>query len=305
MKKKVFAAALSAVCTAALAMTGTGLSASAEAAPGKVRIMGDLDGDLCVSAGDAQATLNLYVDSLIGKASADADMENGTADIDMDGKITAADAQSILNYYCRTLVGGQPLWAEYREQSYVGQEDQNETGKYIEDAEGNLILNPAYEKQQALFGKSCMYLEVGCASGAPGEQVSVPIYVSGASHLAGFQFYLNNSSAIRIDSIDTDNVYLYDQEDPLWGTETTEDGERGILVWVNAGGRNVEVTDGTIIGYYNYIIPEDAESGSFIPLTIDEQNSIFVLSTPNQLKTVNGPSMCYNFTLLNGVIAVK
>ncbi len=274
MKKKTFAAILCAACMSAAAMTGTGMPASAAASVQQTRIMGDLNGDLAVDAVDAQRTLHLYVDGLAGKADLNADMENGYVDIDMDGQISASDAQSILSYYCRTLSGKQPLWAEYRDVSYVTE---------ASDADGN---------QGVPFSKTGMYVEIGCAQGAPGETVSVPVYIAGAPMLAGFQFYLNHAGGAELTGISIEGSDIYGSVDEVLANA---DPECGALIWVNARGANKSIRNGAILGTYSYQIPEDAKPGDHYSLTI-ERNSMFVTNE------VNG---AYQYTLLDGVIMVQ
>ncbi|MBQ8920647.1 MAG: hypothetical protein IJ060_00595 [Oscillospiraceae bacterium] len=304
MKKKLAAILMSAVCGAAVAVSVSApCSAAAKAAPA-VRLMGDLDGDLSVSVEDAQMALQLYTDSLAEKASANADLENGVADIDMDGKIDAGDAQNILSYYCRTLSGQQPLWAEYREVSYIDGNDHYNQDKYIWDEEaGEMVENPNYEYKDTVFGKTGMYLEVGCAQGAPGETVEVPVYVAGAPLMAGFQFYLNQSGDALLTAIRSDLEEMFPNSDFIYNT----DPEVGALVWCAARGDNMSVEDGTVIGTFSYRIPENAESGAHYPLVIDKVNTMFVTNGEELGGNIFGEShrAAYQYTLLDGVIVVK
>jgi len=305
MKKKIAAILMSAVCGTTAAISAGSPCGAAEAAPA-VRLMGDINGDMNVSVEDAQLTLRLYTDSLANKASAKADMVNGAADTDMDGSINIADAQNILSYYCRTLAGDQPLWAEYREVSYIDGNDHYNKDRYIVDDEtGELIENPHFVYEDTVFGKTGMYLEVGCAQGAPGETVEVPVYVAGVPILAGFQFYLNQCGDAVLNDIQTDLEEMFPESDFLKNT----DPKAGALVWLTQKGDNISIADGTVIGTFSYTIPEDAVSGSFYPLVIDKVDTMFV-SNGSEIEGVKifGKTTslaAYQYTLLDGVIAVK
>ncbi len=308
MKKKFTAIMMSAVfCAAAAASVSIPCSAAAESTAAQpLRLMGDLDADMSVSVEDAQLALQLYTDSLAQKVSGDADKVNGVADTDMDGKIDAADAQNILNYYCCTLAGNQPLWSDYREVSYIDGNDYYNQDKYIYDEEtGEIVENPDYEYKDTVFGRTGLYLEVGCAQGAPGETVEVPVYLAGAPLLAGFQFYLNNSGGAILTDIQSDLEKIFPGSDYV----PNRDPEVGAMIWVAKQGQNMSVADGTVIGTFTYTIPETAEPGSYYPLVIDKVRTMFV-TNGSELggKGVSGKDTwraAYQFTLLDGVIAVK
>lgn len=257
---------LSAVCAAAISAGFFGmLPVSAEETAG-IRLMGDLNNDMAVAADDAQLALLLYLDGITGNADNSATAENGVADINMDGVIDAGDSQNILRYYCETLVGEQPLWAEFRDVSY-----QDGTGYYGHE-------NP-------VFTLTGMYLEIGCASGAPGETVEVPVYVAGLSRIAGLQMFM----------ITPDELPTLDIQSPVpddYGIGVTTNPDAGAFVWANA--RDISIADGYVIATYTYQIPEDAEPGIFYPLTVDTSETAFV--------TVDD---YWQYTLLSGVIAVK
>ena len=69
--------------------------------------------------------------------------------------------------------------------------------KSILDDNGNPIQ---VERAFALRG---MYLEIGCASGKPGETVTVPVYVAGVPALAGFQLSVFHEQPLKLLDIES------------------------------------------------------------------------------------------------------
>ena len=278
MKKRftAIAAAASLLCTVCACPV------SAEDAE-RYYVMGDYDGDLQVGVEDAQQSLMLYTNALARNADNIADADHGAADIDMDGQITVKDAQSILDYYCMTMAGQQPLWAEFRECSYATGEDAY--GHYDDD--GNFV--PRHNA--APFPLTGLYVEIGCAQGAPGETVTVPVYIAGASALAGLMFSMNYPADLPLTQITCPL--------PAWDDDHTDNfianTDNGRMIWVNKGGRNIALDDGYQLGTYYYTIPEDAQSGAIYKVTVDTTHTDFV--------TTDGES--YQYTLLNGVVVVK
>ena len=265
MKRTRFTAALLAAAST-FAMWQAIPASAEELAP----LMGDLDGDQKVTAVDAQAALSLYAESLVENETNEADAENNSADIDMDGEIDVLDAQKILLYYCQTLVGEQPLWAEFRTVSY-------------RDARGKTITDDA----ERPFALRDMYLEIGCAEGAPGELVDVPVYIAGVDELAGFQLFIKSDEALTLDSIVPDFYYENEVSKPEFNPAS------GAIVWAQA--QNFDPRDGQVLGSFKYQIPEDAEEGAVYRVCLnDEENNIFITKD----------FKAYEFTLLEGVVRV-
>lgn len=257
---------LSGVCAAAISLHLCGMLPASAAETAAIRLMGDLNSDMIVSSDDAQAALKIYLGGITGDTDNHATAENGVADINMDGIIDSGDAQNILRYYCNTLVGNQPLWADFRDVSY-----QDGTGYYGHE-------NP-------VFTLTGMYLEIGCASGAPGETVEIPVYVAGLSRIAGLQMFM----------ITPDELPTLDIQSPVpddYGIRVTVNPDVGAFVWANS--KDISIADGYVIATYTYQIPADAEPGTFYPLTVDTSETAFV--------TVDD---YWQYTLLSGVIAVK
>lgn len=246
-----------------------------------ITIMGDMNGDLKITSIDAQMALEIYADAIVGNAENTANAENGSADIDMNGVIDVTDAQSILLYYCQTLVGDQPLWAEFREVSYHDGQDY---------------------QGSAPFTLKGMYLEIGCAKGAPGETVTVPVYLAGITDLIGFQMSVMPPEGLTPVSISSPIEEDFPTRSEKIDTKPTFNPECGAMVWADAW--NIEIENGYIIANYTYTIPEDAESGQTYPLCLDAASTMFIAETDVD----NGDTFIlepYQYTLLNGVVVVE
>lgn len=299
MKHKHFGAKLlSAVCAAAMTLGMCGaVSASAEETP-SVRIMGDLNNDLAVGLDDAILALGISVDNMVGLADATANAENGTADIDMDGTVSLIDAMHILRYYCQTMVGDQPLWADIRTVSYA---DGTDFYSYFEkDAEGNLLLDDKGQpiriqpNEEAPFPLTGMYIELGCAVGAPGETVSVPVYIAGLPKLAGFQMLIGHDPALKLTEIVptlSTHPDWRDKLDPACNTEF--DANHGCVVMAQAF--NVSLTDGYVISEFQYQIPADAQPGTHYTVSLESYYTKFVTAQCD----------AYQYTALSGVVTVS
>lgn len=274
---KIFSAVLAAA--AAFNMCSTAFSASAAES---IRILGDLNHDLSVNSCDAQQALEIYTDSVSGLTDGSVNQDNETADINMDGSITVEDAESILLYYCQTLAGKQPLWADFRQVSY---ENGSSYGS---------------KKEFALRG---LYIEVGCAEGAPGTTVTVPVYVAGLSKLAGFQLGLIHEDPMTLTAITSELDKL-----ECWKTADTiiSNPETGMLVAAQAN--DISLADGFVIGEYAYEIPKNAESGAHYCITVDQTYTKFVMTDCVFIDTDPTSTIekgTYQYTALSGVVTVK
>ncbi len=280
---KKLKARIASVLIASVSAMGMCSAMPAFAADTALRLMGDMDGDYKITANDAQTTLDIYVESIVGNEDNAANAENGNGDIDMNGVIDVTDAQSILNYFCQTLVGGQPLWADFREVSYRGTHGE--------------AADPTAENPFSLKG---MYLEIGCAQGAPGETVEVPVYIAGVDELAGFQFFVKADERLTCTDITSDigpeilaNGEAVSDSDSVNYVITNP--EYGVIVWAQA--HNINPRDGFVIGTYHYTIPEDAEAGTVYQVRLnDEQVSKFIPKAYDY---------AYEFTLLEGVVVCE
>lgn len=310
--KKQFTRILSALCASAVLMSGASvLTASAAVdVPAAPRIMGDMNGDCKVTIEDAKKTLDVFVGSQIGLYDAKVSEETNAGDIDMNGSIEIMDALAIMRYFCQTLVGEQPMWAEVRNLTYHDGTDfdPNYTGEPQEDSDPERVRLP--------FEKRGMYLEIGCAEGAPGEIVKVPVYIAGIAGFAGFQYFQTAPENVRLVDIDSTfgmfskryynletgkyeyvKAKKYDQDE----FNACANVERGALVWTTSDGLDLNLKEGMVIATYSYQIPEDAKSGDLFVLSADSTNTMFVTSDPDS----NYDILSYQYTLLDGVIAVK
>ncbi|GEM_PF-6401200 len=190
---------------------------------------------------------------------------------------TAASAEvpDILLQYCQTLEDGIPLRMDARTLSYHDGSDYTpisaETGKrYPNDAQ---------------FPLTGMYIEIGCAEGAPGETVTVPVYISGVPELNSFTLFIDPPEGPEPEEILSSAVQDY-------GAAAKSNLPKGSLVVASLEIMNPP--DGYVIAYYSYTIPEDAQPGTLYPLVLNFAKSIFVAAGEDT----------YQYSLLSGVIAV-
>ena len=279
-------AALFNLCAAAPA------SAAGTAEKAIVRL-GDMDGDLIVGAKDARAALVAYVEGFVGVSDGKVNAGNWTGDIDGSGKIDLRDASNILKYYTYTFTGHQPLWADFRKTSYVAGKTVPVPTETIVDYNefGPVTVSTGEEGTQFLpYSLTGMYLEVGCAEGAAGETVTVPVYISGAKAMAGLQMSLINDEALTPVTA-TMPLPGFKEEDYIFNV--IEEEETAIVVFAKP--ENVPMADGAVIAEVTYKIPDDAVSGTHYTVNVDTEYSKFVTK---DLDT-------FQYTLLNGIVTVK
>ena len=272
-QRKRFAAMLTAAI-AAVSMCHAFPASAAE----KVNLMGDMDGDLKITANDAQMALNYYAESIVENIDDAVTDETENADIDMNGIIDVTDAQSILSYFCQTLVGEQPLWAEYRELSYHDGTDADTIGN-----------KP--------FALRSLYVEIGCAQGAPGETVTVPVYLAGARALAGFGFRVIPPAGLTPVDITSDIDTDYAFEDADFNLPPVKVVNKGAFAWIRVN--NADIRNGYVLANYTYTIPEDAQSGDVYQICLDTSSASFIADTSSE------DAGSYQYTLLNGVVVVS
>ncbi len=262
-KNRIFAflTAAAAVCSMCSAMP---VSANET-----MHLMGDMDGDYKITANDAQTTLDIYVESIVGNEDNAANAENGNGDIDMNGVIDVTDAQSILNYFCQTLVGGQPLWADLREVSY------HDGTEY----EYRQALDEGTVKNDVPFRMTGLYLEIGCAQGAPGETVTVPVYIAGIEDLIGMVMFITPPEGLTPGEITSTIADDFESPSPMISIEPAFNPEKGAMVWASA--ENIQIRDGYVLANYTYTIPEDAESGTVYPICFDPAKCEFIAYEKN------------------------
>ncbi|MBR4201677.1 MAG: hypothetical protein IKQ91_10495 [Oscillospiraceae bacterium] len=284
-------------CAAVMSFTLCG-SLSASAAT-NAPLMGDLSGNRQIGLEDAQSALKTYTFGMGGVASAEANSENGAGDIDMDGEISLGDAGKILRYYTETLGGYQPLWADIRKVSYVDGTDfysyfeTDENGNPVLDNEGQpVLIRPNADSPFQLKG---MYIEIGCASGKPGDTVTVPVYVAGLPQLAGFQLSVGHDPRLKAQEITSDLPEKFG-----WGSDSHNmdnnpsfDDTHGCVVMAQA--TDLSINDGCVIASFSYQIPADAESGDSYMLDV----------SPDYTKFITAQCVSYQYTALSGVVSVK
>ena len=255
--------------------------------------LGDMDGDLIVGAKDARAALVAYVEGFVGVNDGKVNAGNWTGDIDGSGKIDLRDASNILKYYTYTFTGHQPLWADFRKTSYVAGKTVPVPTETIVDYNefGPVTVSTGEEGTQFLpYSLTGMYLEVGCAEGAAGETVTVPVYISGAKAMAGLQMSLINDEALTPVTA-TMPLPGFKEEDYIFNV--IEEEETAIVVFAKP--ENVPMADGAVIAEVTYKIPDDAVSGTHYTVNVDTEYSKFVTK---DLDT-------FQYTLLNGIVTVK
>jgi hypothetical protein len=294
-----------------LAGSLTMLPAGAEETQSAPRIMGDMNGDRRVTMEDAKKALDISVMSNIGLVDKETTEETNPGDINMNGTIEIMDALAIMRYFCQTLVGEQPLWSDIRKVTY---HDGSDYDLYY------MFRKPGEEApEQMPFEKRGMYVEIGCAEGAPGETVTVPVYIAGTKKLSRVDyahFVPEGLCVMKIESgLGFRSERIIDAETGLPGkwenSSDTPGGELGASVvndtlglcgfsWISINGRELDVRDGMILVNFSYQIPEDAKTGDIYVLTADTKKVIFN-EEPEDVQTTSG----IQYTMLDGVIAVK
>ena len=267
---------ISAVCCASVTCFCMASALSVSAA----NIMGDINGDLRVDSSDAIGALKNYTEGVVGINDFSANAENCALDVTLDGQIDSDDAIGILRYFTAAGIGETLLWKDLRKTSFFD-------GPYKDD-----IKLP-----YALKG---LYLEIGCASGAPGETVTVPLYIAGCSKLAGFQYYQNVSGDLEPTAISTQLTEMTGEK-PTVNLCYGDGNSSTALVWANSDGRNIDISDGYVLAEYSYRIPEDAVSGDTYVLSADLSSCMFCTE---DVTSITGEGI-YQMTLLDGVISVN
>jgi len=303
MKNRFMKRMIGTVCAAAMLSCGTVLLPVHAAEAQRVHIMGDLDGDCKVTMNDAKKALDIAVAGRIGLVDRTANGENNPADIDMNGTIETMDALAILRYFCQSLVGDQPLWSDVRKVTY---HDGTEFSP--------ILVDETVEYEQQPFSKRGMYLEIGCAEGKPGEEVTVPVYLAGIETLVGFQYFQSAPARLTPTNITSDLgiaifCYLDENGNPqtkeLVDTDISKDPlgvantYSGAFVWTAPRGEDMTLTEGMVIANYSYKIPEDAKDGEVFVVSVNPAKTMFGTNT--------GDSMFnhYQYTTLDGAIVVK
>ena len=239
--------------------------------------------------------------------------EEPATDTNLDGIIDLTDANNILQFYCRTLSGGKPLWSEYRkvtEFKGVMYQDEHLTRELGEDGKYVYTRTPKGDPRYIQFGRPGMFLEIGTASGKPGDYVAVPVYLSGCRLLAAFQMFINKCGDAELANIRLCGNKGYRSEGRVltdYGV-TNPDPYWGASVWVAPGGQNVDIPDGSVIAEYIYHIPEDAAPGTVYSLSVMQEETIFVTNgkelTPEENENEQYKTK-YQYTLLDGAIYVE
>lgn len=288
--KKQFLRFLSAASAAATMCACTGLHASAEVAD---RIMGDLDNDCRVTLYDCVAAAELCTNALLGLTGDAVTEDNYPADIDMDGKITLSDLLAMTEYYTLEMLGIHPLWADLREVSYV---ENPEMWVYSLD-EGERVLKPQY------FTLSGLYVEIGCVSGKPGEEVTVPVYAAAAGGLSFFMYCQSVSDGYTVTNGMTP---LADEDDMVFWNPRPEDNHGNTcLVWGlmhEQDATSVDISEGAVIAEFTYKIPDDAQPGDTCIIKPYFENTSFTGEKVENGETTKGD---YQYTAVNGVIFVE
>ena len=308
MKKTAWFLSSVMAAAAAFSMCSTAFSASAATS---AFLKGDMNLDTDVDSLDAQIALSIYTDSVSGLESNAVTEENVQGDIDLDGFITVEDAESILMYYCQTLVDDKPLWAEYRT---VIQEDGHSYRPIFVTDDPEVIANTYCH-----FCQSGLYIEVGCASGKPGETVTVPVYIAGISELCSFMLEIRHDLPLIPTDV-TSNLPTYKQfgeEHNFFGYYLYPQGDNCCnIAWLDADDIFLD-KGGYVLAEISYVIPEDAVEGTHYSVSVDPSYTEFSKSTSygsgyqGSLKRRNEDGtvtdMCrraYQYTALSGVVTV-
>ncbi|MBR6716781.1 MAG: hypothetical protein IKI77_00335 [Oscillospiraceae bacterium] len=256
-------AIISTVCTAFLAagmLPSVPASASSESAVCS-GIFGDADHNGCVDVADAQHVLISYVNALAQGEKIPA-ADDPDSDVNFDGLINVKDANIILRHYCESFAGNEPLWSVF-----LASPDLQKIGGF------SLPVSTEAGFQDAL--KQSMIIEIGTARGKAGETVTVPVYISGVPILAGFQLYMESSSALSLLDLRSDFAsQLILNADSSY----VRNLQKSIIVWSSDRGDNLLVKDGSVLCELIYQIPEDAAAGTVYPVTLDPDTMFVTVS---------------------------
>ena len=293
---------------ALMMLSGSAFAAMPASAANK-KLMGDLDGDLKVTIDDALTAAQISSDAISKIASNTINQDNYAADIDMNGEVDLDDAVSILQYYTTSLLGGELLWADLRKTSYHDGTKQNVRGYY--DDETDSWHDEWIELDSTPFVLKDLYVEIGCAEGKPGEEVTVPVFVAGCDALVGFQYVQDVPGDLTVTNMTTPLLKENIDENPehedafAWNPEFNVGGKNCTLIWVNYNGLNIDISDGTIITEITYKIPEDAKSGDCYILSDSSNVTMFLRNQVNPDTLEELDPQDFQYTLIDGVIRVK
>lgn len=196
----------------------------------------------------------------------------------------------IVLQYCQTLEDGLPLWVHERSISYHDGLDY--TVFAVKENERVLNTKP--------FRLKGMYAEVGCAKGAPGETVTIPVYLAGVPDLSSILLFLDAPEELELTEITSSAAEDFCLTDQEWVKEREREGVQPYEYSFSAGSfllavtDNIQIPDGYVIASYSYRIPEDAQPGTVYPVRMNPAKS--------SCGSMDGK---YQYTLLDGVVAVE
>lgn len=197
----------------------------------------------------------------------------------------------IVKQHCQTLEDGVPLWISERDISFHDGSDYT----VLVSANGERVPN------DEPFTVPGMYAEIGCAMGAPGETVRVPVYIAGVPELTSMIMFIETPDGLELTEIATslraDFGLHFSSDDEI--PSESNDGELSLYLprgsMVLAVREQIQPPDGYVLAYYSYQIPEDAQPGTVYPVRMDTTRSVFGIAYGQN----------YQYTLLNGVVAVE
>ncbi len=197
----------------------------------------------------------------------------------------------IVMQHCQTLEDGVPLWISERDISFHDGSDYT----VLVSANGERVPN------DEPFTVPGMYAEIGCAKGAPGETVTVPVYIAGVPELTSMIMFIETPDGLELTEISTslraDFGLHFSSDDEI--PSESNDGELSLYLprgsMVLAIREQIQPPDGYVLAYYSYQIPENAQPGTVYPIRMDTTRSAFGIAYGQN----------YQYTLLNGVVAVE
>ena len=243
--------------------------------------------------GTVAATANPQNESTAPPAADDATRADTSAATTTTAAAPQTPVPDILLQNCQTLSDGQPLWADERELSYHDGLDYT----VVRVTEGDdLYKRYPNDKPFELTG---MYVEIGCAQGAPGETVRVPVYISGVPDLQAAAVFIDPPEGLEPTAITS---AVEDDFPDVWGTPSEHSDEYEKYTCFLPVGSFVLSTyesfhpqDGYVLATYSYKIPEDAQSGTVYHVCLN----------PAKTEFGNGHSQNYQYALYTGVVVVE
>ena len=298
----------------ALSFAGTLVSAlPVSAQEHAVKPLGDFNGDFAVDETDATDILRLYAKSMMGLASNLVTAKTVQADCNTDGVLNELDATEILNYMGQVILEDTPRWLNERKVTYIDHRMKvlteelvyDENGYPLLDENGNFVFTkPSGKPVRENFDADGLSIEIGCAEGRPGEEVTIPVTISADKGIAAAQISIPAQNDLELVKINSD--FMYDDPNSVLINKAPS---VGIFIWLAEKGTPLIFPGSKTFVSYTFRIPETAKPGDVFNLDLNPNQSDFVTTYSFDEKTgnicLNNDTIRYCYEVLNGAIIVK